>query len=96
MPALVVTNLHVVLSRAPCSVTCAHCWAALYQGSRTLCAALRAPGETGLGPPVRACARLRDNYLLHLGCSVQQVYLPIRLLDPYIEFPELAGNSVGL
>ncbi len=29
MPALIAANLHVVVCRVLCSVTCAQCWAAL-------------------------------------------------------------------
>jgi hypothetical protein len=67
VPALVVANLHVVMNRAPCPITCARCWAHCHKGVEPF-ALPSAHQETGLDPPIRACARLRDNYLLHLGC----------------------------
>jgi len=51
--------------------------------------------ETGLARRSGACARLRDNYLLHLG-SIQQFDLPVGALDSHIELAELPGEIVGL
>lgn len=43
-----------------------------------------------------ACARLRDNYLRHLGWSVQQLYLPVDALYLNIKLTNLARQIIGL
>jgi len=50
----------------------------------------------GLARRSGACARLRDNYLLHLGLLLQQIYLPIGALDPHIKFTKFAGHLISL
>jgi hypothetical protein len=64
-PALVAADLHLVMWRVPCSVTCTPCWAALCCGESNPCAAHRAPGGNRLPVGPAGCARFRGNYLLH-------------------------------
>ena len=67
VPALIVVDLHVVVCRVLCPVTCAACWAALCTGESNPRAARRAPEKWPDFPPAPGCARLRDDYLLHLA-----------------------------
>lgn len=66
-PALVAADLHVVVSRVPCPVTCAPCWAALCAGGSNPALPAAHQEVAGFSPPARGCARLRDDYLLHPG-----------------------------
>jgi len=65
VPALIAADLHVVVCRVLCDVTCAPCWAALCTGESNPRAARRAPGKLAGFPADPGCARLRDDYLLH-------------------------------
>ena len=64
-PALVAADLHVVVCRVPCPVTCAPCWAALCTGELNPALAAARQEVAGFSPPARGCARLRGDYLLH-------------------------------
>ena len=57
------------------------------------CTALRAPGDRHL-PAGGLRAGLRDNYLRHLGSSVQQVYLPVEALNSHIKLAKFAGEII--
>ena len=96
-PALVAADLHVVVSRVLCSVTCAPCWAALCPGSRTpRCPSRARSGRTFPARP-GGCARLRGDYLLHPALALfQEVELPVGLLDPHVGLAQLPGQVVGL
>jgi hypothetical protein len=69
-PALVAVDLHVVVSRVPCPVTCAPCWAVLCTGESNPALPAAHQEAAGFSPPARGCARLRDDYLLHLWFSI--------------------------
>ena len=67
VPALIVVDLHVVVCRVLCPVTCAPCWAALCTGESNPSRGPPRARRWPVFPPAPGCARLRDDYLLHLA-----------------------------
>ena len=96
-PALIAADLHVVVCRVLCPVTCAPCWAALCTGESNPRAARRAPERWPDFPPAAGCARLRDDYLLHPGrMSIHEIELPVGLLDADVKLADLPGQVISL
>src|SRR5689334_16870796 len=90
-------DLHPVVCRALCAVTCVRCWACVVRwGNRTPAPALGAPtGEPDCPPALGFGARLHVGYLLRTVRSVQQVDLPVRALNEGIDVAQLPRQVVG-
>jgi hypothetical protein len=84
----------------PCAVPC-HLCAVLgcaVLGSRTPRCPPRARRWPDLAPPARGCARLRGDYLLHpeFAGLLQEIELPVGLLDADVQLAYLPGQVIGL
>ena len=91
-PALIVADLHVVMCRAPCPVTCAPCSAARCLGSRTpaLPAARQKRGRISRRPR-RVVHASASTTCSTSPSSFHQVMLPVGLLDPHVQLAQLPG-----
>jgi hypothetical protein len=96
-PALAAADLHLVVRRVLCPVTCAPCWAVLCAGIRTL----RCPPRARRGPCCPSARRVvhasaTATCSTSWSWSVQQLDLPVRPLNADVELAQLGGELVGL
>lgn len=96
VPALTAADLHVVVCRVLCPVTCAPCWAALCTGESN--PALPAARQEGWPdcPPARSVHASAAATCSTPRASLHEVELPVGLLDPNVSLAYLPGQVVRL